>query len=334
MLLMNPFRFPPGGSLNPASGRYFITVDDNDVYTSTDLTSWTTIDMPGTLWWPGGITKIGSTFVIAPSGADGGGSSDYAATSTNGTSWTLRNAPTQEDAYGWVYCANNGSRVVALGNSDPYGFEPLQSAMYSDNSGTSWTMGSLEGSQWRHLMWVPSLSLFIATGGANGEAIATSTNGVSWTVRSTSGNISYSRAVFASGKYRAVGNNLNGSGTTTVLKSSNGTAYSTASAGVGLTFMQWTSTFWTGSKFVAAGWNSSTGLTYTIESSDGDSWTQNTATLPGNCTVIHDGNQYLAAAQNTISGIDLYFSVDLSTWALVTTITADYAPAELQFLPT
>lgn len=330
MLLLNPSRFPAGGSFSPASGLYVCCVDDADIYVSTNLTSWTAVTMPGANWWPGGLTKLGGNYV-APS--SGGADPERAATSTDGLTWTGRTTPAQTDDYGWYYAAHNGSRIVVVGNDEAA--SPHQSSMYSDNNGVTWTMGSLTGKNYDFVTWVSSLGLFIALDpAAVSNNIATSSNGSTWTSRTTPASLTCRQLAWGSSKLRSVGNNTSGSGTTEVLKSTNGTTYTSASAGVSLTYMDWVSTIWTGSKFVAMGWESGADLSYTIESSDGDTWTENAGTLPGKCYLIHDGNQYLAVG---IDGADnkVYWSSDLSSWADVATISAPLSgPTGFQFIPT
>jgi hypothetical protein len=221
--------------------------------------------------------------------------------------------------YGWYGTAHNGSRVVAIGQADN-----TQAAMYSDDDGETWTMGSCTGDAWRSLLYAVELGLWIAQADLGSQCIASSSNGSSFTRRTTTTGVVYGNAGAWNGSaYRCVGNR-NSDGVTIVLKSSNGTSYTTASAGVAIGDGQWGATIWDGTQFVAIGhgFASDPGYSYILTSPDGDTWTQKADKIPVECKgLAFDGSQYLAIQNDGTSGSEVYATSDLdSAWSNVGTI--------------
>lgn len=314
MLLINPDRFPPPGG--PVS-KWIASAGDGGMFTSDDGgVTWEVHTMP-TGFWSWRITQIGATLITV----DGGLANTLgAATSADGETWTARTTPAQADMYGWYGVANDGARVVAVGQSDPGGGNSTQGAMYSDDDGVTWTMGSLVGDQWQSVLWAPELSLWLAQATSGANAMASSANGSSFTLRATT-DIQWGKGTGAwnGSKYRCVGNNNTGD-VTTVLKSTNGTSYTTASAGVALTAAQWGPTIWDGAQWVAIGTDGTT-ESYILTSADGDTWTQEATTIPIVSDVLaFDGTEYMAIERDGTSGSEVYTSADLATWTNVGTL--------------
>jgi hypothetical protein len=314
-VLLNPYRFGAG----PAPASLFITTDDiGNLYTSEDGgVTWTAQTMPAGMWsW--GVTRNGGVFITVDAGL-ASPTTQGAATSSDHVTWADQTTPAQDDEYGWYGTATNGSRVVAIGQADN-----TQAAMYSDDDGETWTMGSCTGDIWRSILYAPELGLWIAQGTIGTQAIASSSNGSSFTRRNTTSGIFFGHAGAWNGsKYRCVGNN-NSDGVATVLKSSNGTTYNTVSAGVAVGDGQWGATIWDGTQFVAIGYGfaADPGYSYIITSPDGDTWTQKSDKIPVECSALaFDGTQYLAIQIDGTSGAEVYATTDLDdAWTNVGTL--------------
>lgn len=317
-MLLNPYRF--GAGAPPAS--LFVTTDDlGNLYTSDDGgATWTAQTMP-TGYWSWDVSRINGVFVTVDAGVAG---TSGAATSPDHVAWTARTTPAQADEYGWYGTAHNGSRIVAIGQADPFGGDTTEACMYSDDDGATWTMGSCTGDIWRSVMYVPELGLWLAQGTSGTQAMASSSNGSSFSRRTTTDGIFFGTAGAWNGSaYRCIGNR-NSDGVAMALKSTTGTSYSTVSAGVAVADGQWGNTIWDGAKFVAIGYGFSAdpGFSYIITSTDGDIWTQMANKIPVECPgIAFDGSQYLAIQGDGTSGSEVYATSDLgSAWSNVGTI--------------
>ena len=128
-----------------------------------------------------------------PAGSRGGGrqplSTNIAATSPDGISWTQRTLPTSTiwSAICWspqlgLFCATAGG----IG----YGSDAFTTSIAATSpDGITWTQRTLPGSRgWTGVCWSPQLGLFCAIAG-NTNNFATSPNGITWTSRSVAAGI-------------------------------------------------------------------------------------------------------------------------------------------------
>lgn len=192
-----------------------------------------------------GITWSGTQFVAV----GGAGAQSNISTSPDGITWTERYAsaavsgPLQSVTW-------TGAQFVAVGGG--------ANAISSD--GITWTVTA--GISFNAIVWVPSLSLYVAGGTATNQNLATSTNGTSWTIRIATGfsvqSIAWNGSILV-----AVG--LGGA----IRTSTNGTTWTTRTSGTAQNLYGVT---WTSSGFVVVG------AAGTIRTSlDGITWTGRTS---------------------------------------------------------
>ena len=116
-----------------------------------------------------------------------------------------------------------GTIVMTRGNSDPTIYNGLSSSI---DSGVTWTTLGIGNIQFWKVIWVQTLSLFVAVAGGDsavglGELIYTSLDGVNWTTRHSSTSAQRITSVaFGNGVLVAVS-----SDGTRILRSTNGTTW-------------------------------------------------------------------------------------------------------------
>jgi len=158
----------------------FVAVGDsgtgNRAFTSPDGINWTAQTTPDVSWMS--VCYGNGKFVAV--GASG--STERVMTSPNGTAWTL--APGTETIVAWqgVCYSPELNRFVMVGNSGSGGVARI---WYSDN-GTTWVPSDMTGGYgWTGVCWAKELGLFVAVNNTSGATrVATSSDGISWTVRS------------------------------------------------------------------------------------------------------------------------------------------------------
>jgi len=141
----------------------------------------TSISTNGTTWAAGGALPSSTTWISVAYGngkfvavSGGAGSSDAAAYSTNGSSWSASTLPSSTT---WTSVAYGNGRFVAIaqgGTSAAYSFD-----------GITWTASTLpSSSSWWNIRY--GQGTFIAIGGyglVSTTDIATSNDGITWTAR-------------------------------------------------------------------------------------------------------------------------------------------------------
>lgn len=132
----------------------------------------------------------------------------------------LNSGANSEDA--WVTSsADNGvgTIVITRGNEDS---AVLSGLYYSTNSGLTWNALNVGSANFWKVIWVQSLSLFVAVGGGNtSEVIFTSPDGITWTSRhSFLSAVRLSSVAFGNGVLIAVS-----STGSRILRSTNGTTW-------------------------------------------------------------------------------------------------------------
>jgi len=99
-------------------------------------------------------------------------------TDDGGATWTA--VATADDSKEWVALAYSPTlnRIVAVAYSGEI--------MYSDNYGASWTAATSPAAQkWTDVEWAGSLNCFVAISEDGTQQVATSTTGITWTLRDT-----------------------------------------------------------------------------------------------------------------------------------------------------
>lgn len=247
----------------------------NIVWTSTDGLNWIARDIPQA-----------STSVTALVWAQelglfvGGCSNGQFIVSQNGINWATANnwvGNTSINKIIWT-----GSKLLAVLSSVGY--------VGISTDGLNWTGNEIRGNTYSS-----SLSLHVSVG--IGGTILTSSDGTTWTPRTSNVVTTLNSVVWNGSQFVAVG--LSGAITT----STNGTTWVARSSGTTNSLLN---VIWTGSKFVAVG-SSNTVIT----SLDGVTWTLVTATniLPGNC-IAWSGTTYVLGS----AGGAARYSSDLVTW--------------------
>jgi len=334
MLLLNSFRFAGGPPPPPPAGRWVLTADSDSRFIISDdnLATWSNIDLSG--YWASTNVKANiavhaGLWVTANQYGD---VDDVITSSDHGATWTNRTTPYEDVGYGWSSLASNGTNVVAVGEQD-IGYSMIYSA-----NGTAWSFSSNQVGgirNWSTVIWVPELSLFVASCNSATNLVMTSPTGVTWTLR-TAGAVNL---------YWDVGSRLAWSGTRMVrwgrnnstnylvyIHSTNGTSWTLVTT----TFIDSGTSYpsdllWDGSQFVLLVRTGSS--SYTLTSPDGlNPWTQE-ATLPNECVSLgYDGTQYIAIKSGALG--THYRSEDLTTWTTSTTLPSEaYGGNRLQWIP-
>jgi hypothetical protein len=154
----------------------------NDVMTSSDGTTWNLQAGAAQSTWESICWSVSLGVFVAT--GQGTGVTDCIMTSTNGTAWTLRTAP----------YFKNWSAVCwspDLGMFCAIAVQSTNNIMTSTN-GTAWSAQTgPANSEWDSICWSPSLGIFcaMADGGGGNNDIALSSNGTSWTMKSSGINI-------------------------------------------------------------------------------------------------------------------------------------------------
>jgi hypothetical protein len=160
----------------------FVAVGDtgtnNRAFTSPDGINWTVQATPSPdVSWMSVCYGNGKFVAVGASG-----STERVMTSPNGTTWTL--APGTETIVAWqsVCFSPELNRFVMVGNSGSAGVARI---WYSDD-GITWVPSDMTGGYgWAGVCWAKELSLFVAVNNTSGTTrVATSPNGINWTVRS------------------------------------------------------------------------------------------------------------------------------------------------------
>lgn len=141
-------------------------------------------------------------FVALPSGtAD---STPHGIYSLDGKTWTAFAIPEGREWSGIAYSP-------ALHLWVAVGFAPVnQGSVMSSSDGINWTLGTISAltGGWRGVVWVEDIGLFVAggVGGASGSnTIATSPDGIDWTVRNTTAHVRVQSLRYGLGRLIACG---------------------------------------------------------------------------------------------------------------------------------
>ena len=192
--------------------------------------------------------------------------------------------------------AFSGAQYVSVG----YNWETNNPSILSSPDGSLWTSRPIEFNfaQFQSVIWANNLFLAVGyqTDIGNGGVIATSPDGVTWTIQTLpyiSGIDHYFNGVaYGAGKFVAVGFDVN-SKAIMLSSTNNGVTWTQSQAGVFGGTLQ--SITWTGTEFVAVGVAAS-GKALILTSPDGLTWTQQAAetfigTLYG---IEYNAGQYVA----------------------------------------
>lgn len=225
------------------------------------------------------IAYGGTRFVVVE-----GNFSNSFAYSTSGVAWTVGTLPSNDDSSesNWVDITYGNGRFVAIADSSSM-------AAYSLD-GISWTKSNLPANyEWSSIGY--GQGLFYVT--SLGDAAASSTDGLVWTLRDAS---TASLNVTATAKDTISG------------------TYAETST---LTSGTWTSVLYDGTRFLAVGYDGSSGLYAT--STNGTSWTNGTLpTVSGSfeyTAVAYNGsNQYVAIIGGSGGTRNIAYSADGATW--------------------
>lgn len=177
----------------------------NRVMSSTDGITWTIRTSAADNSWQS-VTFGNGKFVAVASSA----SSNRVMTSTNGVDWFGNDAI----AGVWLDVVYGAGKFVAVGTG--------ASCMTSFN-GTDWTAQTITSRSWNGLCYGGGQFVAVATSGT-GTRVATSPDGITWTLRNAAADLSWVDVEYGNGLYVAVA--LDGTGATKSMVSSDGITWS------------------------------------------------------------------------------------------------------------
>jgi hypothetical protein len=279
-------------SLGGASSAGSATTTTPSTTTTSSTTTTTSPVTTARYWTPqannGGIAAIAASPTLYVGVGDGG----LIKTSSDGTTWTLRDSGTMENLRGVTW---SGTQFVAVGGDG--------------------------------IRWTTTPAITVSTG-----VILTSNDGISWTKRNSgipssgvSAGIGYPNeaiklngVTYGGGTYVAVG--YSNIGSPIALTSTDGVSWSLRSVLNGSGLMGVT---WSGSQFIAIGNSCSNGCAATntgkniFTSPDGNTWTQRTSSLTTGLKSIacSSSSCVVVGESNTIASVVLT-STDGITWSV------------------
>jgi hypothetical protein len=198
---------------NGSNGAMFVAVSDygtgNRVWTSPDGVTWTNRNSAADNNWISVAYGNGLWVAVSASGVG-----NRVMTSPDGVLWTSRTSAADNDwrsvAYGnglWVAVSNTGT-----GNR----------VMTSSDGGSTWTPRSAADNGWQSVAYGNGLWVAVANNGT--ERLMTSSDGSTWTPRTTPGNVaqnSWSSVAYGNGLWVAISSN----GSRRVMTSPDGIAW-------------------------------------------------------------------------------------------------------------
>lgn len=172
---------------SPSLNLFVAVGDSGAIATSPDGANWTlrtaanTNNLKGVCWASG----LGLFIAVGDSGTG-----NRVQTSPDGINWTAR-ASAADNAWQSVCWSPNLGRLVAVANSGTNA-----KAMYSSD-GINWTGAGNSIYAWQSVDWSGSLSLFVAviSNGGSSVTVATSPDGINWTIRGVTGSVATWKAV-------------------------------------------------------------------------------------------------------------------------------------------
>lgn len=253
---------------------------DNQVFTSTDGSSWTPRNAAVAKSWNAVIYANGQFVSVA---GDALGTTDDVMTSADGVTWTSHNA---SQAGSWVALAYGNGKYVAVSNS----LVGTTQDMYSTD-GINWTNGGTMGAHsWQSIAY------------GNGQFVAVSTDGyitysadaINWYGATAPEANMWTSVTFGNGTFVAVSNN----GTHRVMTSPDGVTWSTQTAVVA---NSWNKITYGNGVFVAVSWDGTNQVMY---SSDAVTWSSSTIddAATDTWTAIGYGNGIFVAVSDSGTG--------------------------------
>jgi hypothetical protein len=161
------------------------TAATNLVMTSSDGSTWTSRTSPAsiTISWRAvtwGNPSGSGLFVAVGSGSSQ--NNNLIMTSPDGTTWTLLTSPSHSTWYSVAWGGSSSQLFVAVG---------AVGAFMTSSDGINWNSATQGTNTWRSVVWGgPSgnqLFVAVCNSGTSGQRVMTSSNGSTWTIRSTPG---------------------------------------------------------------------------------------------------------------------------------------------------
>jgi hypothetical protein len=221
------------------------------------------------------------------------GTNNRIMTSANGIDWTVRTPPANNNWFGVTY--GNGLFVAVSVNGSPR-------AMYSAN-GIDWNLGTNPENSSRWVSVTYGNGLFVAV--SRDGLVMTSSNGITWTSRTSAANNNWTSVTYGNGKFVAVAS----SGTNNrVMTSPDGVTWTarTSAANNG-----WNSVTYGNGLFVAV---ASDGTNRVMTSPDGITWTARTSAAVNDWKSVTYGNGSFVAVARSGNNNRVMTSYDGITW--------------------
>lgn len=162
-------------------------------------------------------------------------------------------------------------------------------------SGLSWTMNTMGNNDWQSVTYGNGMFVAVANGLPINGRIATSTNGTSWAIRTTTIPISFKSIIYANSMFVAGGQETSTTTNPIIATSTNGTTWTTISNPNGSVGMVH-SIAYGGGKFVAQ-----VGVAGIITSTNGTTWTNPINPTPAVKSIVYGGGKFVARAVGGIA---------------------------------
>lgn len=218
--------------------------------------------------------------------------------------WTLQTTPSGA----WNKIIYGSDKFVVVGNSDTI----IYSLDGINWSSASFTDSVLSGANWKGICYSSQLNRYVAVADSGTKRVATSSDGVTWTLQDASTNATWVSVAYGAGVFSAVNNNTTGS---RIMYSSDGFTWSssgvtTGSVAIGTAYHITYENGW----FLISRQNSSINESRVIKSTNGINFTntliESGSQNPITTEIIYGSSHFVGIAN---SGI-LRRSTDTSSW--------------------
>ncbi len=217
---------------------------------------WVTTQASSDAFWADVIYGGGKFVAVATSEGTGYSPTELVMTSTDGTTWTQRNA---SSANPWREIAWSGNVYAVV----------TTNAVMTSPDGITWTDRTCPSGVWVSVTWDGTNFVAVAADAGSSNTVMTSTDGITWTLRTAAAAKRWVKVTNGGGTLVAVASTSPANTESVMTSTDNGVSWILRTASQA---KDWDTLAWNGSLFAAVG-ASPTGI---ITSPDGITWTNRT----------------------------------------------------------